>query len=301
MDLSKGNNPELRGNATSPTKARPRSCVGYSHIADNQGILREADLNNAVKKRWSNLPAGSKILQAFDKLALEDSEDYTDSLEHSPMKRAAMQQNLLAKAKPSTSPVCKAESAETVPGGVKFKKLQEKWELMIGKEESKEQPIPRSPASPARTPTSSGKSKIPRLLSSPTRQSAPNAVSPVSKCIKSPATGIPLLKKPSPTTQSTNGGKKLQVRKDPPIGRTSRVDQEPGGIPRTHFARPSSLPYKPPHSAAAREKNVASPHRRAASTSLPRPGTFGRNTSGGTSKSPLKCVTISEFNYLEIF
>lgn len=271
---------------------RPRSCVGYGRLGDAQGILNEVDLNNAVKKRWSNLPVGSKLFQAFDKLASEDSEDYTDSLEHSPMKRAAAaaaaaQQNVPITLKPSTSPSRRLDNEEVVPGGIKFKKLQEKWELMIGKEENKEQTVARSPASPARTPTGAGKSKIPRLLASPTKQPV-NAISPVAKCTKTPVTGIPSLKKASLTTLPKTVTKRPgDIRKDPPAGRTSRVDQEAGCTPRIHFARPSSLPYKQPQT-ATKEKNLSSPHRRAASTSLPRPNSFGRNATGGTAKPALK-------------
>ncbi|XP_048513456.1 uncharacterized protein LOC105688579 isoform X2 [Athalia rosae] len=295
MDIPEANDAAIREtgvNPTSPTKARPRSCVGYVHD-DCQAILHRADLNNAVKKRWSNLPAGSKLFQAFDKLASEDSEDYTDSLEHSPMKRTVAQQSIFTKLKPLTSSPCNDDKNDLIPGGTKFKKIQEKWEQMIGKEEHREPATTRLPISPALTPTGAGRSKIPRLLSSPTRQS-PNVTSPVSRGTKSPPTAIPSLKKPPVTILSKTGNRRPgEFRKDSTTGRTSRVDQEVGSIPRTHLVRPSSLPYKPSHSSATKEKNLASPHRRAASTSLPRPAAFGKSMRGTFKPSPKEVRTLT--------
>ncbi|XP_046436485.1 uncharacterized protein LOC124188126 isoform X3 [Neodiprion fabricii] len=291
VDLTEVRGPSKReffNNIVSPVKVRPRSCVDYAKGGNMQGILHEANLNNTIKKRWSNLPSGSKLIQAFDKLTLEDSEDYTDSLEHSPLKVGAPQ-NVSAKIKSPPISTGKVENEEMYPGGVKFKKLQEKWELMIGKEENKEQPIARSPESPARTPTNSGKSKIPRLLSSPTKQPM-NVLSPIPKSSKSTTTGIPLLKKSAAIGQKIVNKQSSEIRKDLAGGRTSRLDQETGGIPRTHFARPSSLPYRPPHGGGTKEKCSTSPHRRAASTSLPRPTAVMRNAKIGTTKPPLKEV-----------
>lgn len=60
---------------------RPRSCYDNSATGD--------DLHPSLKKRWSNVQLGSKLITAIDKLMLEEvngsseqSADYTDSLEN---------------------------------------------------------------------------------------------------------------------------------------------------------------------------------------------------------------------------
>lgn len=264
---------------SSPRKIRPRSCVAYGNYDDKSGDMHKPDMET-VKKRLSN-PIGSKVFRALDKLASEDSEDYTDSLEHSPLNRASNRHP--APTKPHGQD--KIDDEETMPGEAKFRKLQEKWELMVGKEESKNQPAMSSPLSPTRTPTSLGKSKIPRLLTSPVKQS--NAISGPSKNTKSPVSGIPSLKKPVmlPMTKTTPK-KPVEVKGKDVTKRTSRVDQEVVGTTRTHLTRPSSLPYKS-YGLMSKEKNLVSPQRRAASTSLPRP-TTATTTTRNTTKKRLK-------------
>lgn len=66
---------------TTVEKNRPRSCVnpstiGYDICPSNSRI----DLEN--NRRWSGVNLGSKLMQAFDRLVFDDSDDYTDSLEN---------------------------------------------------------------------------------------------------------------------------------------------------------------------------------------------------------------------------
>lgn len=269
---------------SSPRKVRPRSCVAYGNYDDKPGGIHKSDMET-VKKRLSN-PIGSKVFRALDKLASEDSEDYTDSLEHSPLNRASSKQPMPRK---SRSPENKVDDKDNMPGEEKFRRLQEKWELMVGKEDTKNQPTMPSPLSPTRTPTSVGKSKIPRLLTSPVKHTA-TMISGPAKNTKSPASGIPSLKKPVmlPTTKTTPK-KGLEVRGKDVTKRTSRVDQEFMGATRTHLTRPSSLPYKS-YGIMSKDKNLISPQRRAASTSLPRPTSTATTGTAkhSTTKKPLK-------------
>lgn len=265
---------------SSPRKVRPRSCVAYSNYDEKSGGIHKSDVE-IVKKRLSN-PIGLKIFRALDKLTSEDSEDYTDSLEHSPLNRASNKQPIPKK---SHSPENKIDDEDNMPGEEKFRKLQEKWELMVGKEDTKIQPAMPSPLSPTRTPTGVGKSKIPRLLTSPVKQ--PNPISGSAKSAKSPVSGIPSLKKPVMlSTAKATPKKSVDVKNKDVTKRTSRVDQEITGTKRTHLARPSSLPYKS-YGVMSKDKNVISPQRRAASTSLPRPTTASTARNPPT-KKPLK-------------
>lgn len=75
------------GNTKSGDKVRPRSCMNPSI---NNVLLNEDGSNGSggssgydQTRRWSGVQLGSKLMQAFDRLALyDDSGDYTDSLEH---------------------------------------------------------------------------------------------------------------------------------------------------------------------------------------------------------------------------
>ncbi|RLU24449.1 hypothetical protein DMN91_002538 [Ooceraea biroi] len=255
--------PETCGATPSPKKARPRSCVAYN-VDDKCGVAHKSDLQNA-KKRFSTINA--KAFYALDKLLSEDSEDYTDSLEHSPLNKRASKQTQHMKLQ---NPDGRSNDDDGLPSETKFRKLQEKWELIIGKEGGKTQPAATTPPSPVRTFGASGKSKIPRLLTSPVKQSNV-AANVVGKPMKSPVSGIPSLKKPAtlPATKATSK-KPADVKAKDATRRTSRVDQDTLGVTRVHTTRPSSLPYKS-HGVTSNDKNVISPHRRAASTSLPRP------------------------------
>jgi len=253
--------PETCGaKASSPKKARPRSCVAYN-TDDKCGIAHKNDMQNA-KKRFSTI--NSKAFYALDKLLSEDSEDYTDSLEHSPLNKKASKHLKLQ------NPDTKSNDDDGLCGETKFRKLQEKWELMVSKEVGKTQPVAMTPSSPVRTFGASGKSKIPRLLTSPVKQSNITA-NVIGKPIKSPVSGIPSLKKPTMlSANKTISKKSTDVKAKDVTRRTSRVDQDILGTTRIHTARPSSLPYKS-HGITSNDKNIISPHRRAASTSLPRP------------------------------
>lgn len=79
--------PDLLNNSanvkTTIEKNRPRSCMnptaglGYDICPNNSRI----ELEN---RRWSGVHLGSKLIQAFDRLVFDDSDDYTDSLENKP-------------------------------------------------------------------------------------------------------------------------------------------------------------------------------------------------------------------------
>ncbi|XP_011059157.1 PREDICTED: uncharacterized protein LOC105148860 isoform X3 [Acromyrmex echinatior] len=247
---------------SSPKKTRPRSCIAYN-MDDKCSTTHKGDLQNA-KKRFSAI--NPKAFYALDKLTSEDSEDYTDSLEHSPLNKKASKQSQSKLFNPDTK---KSSDDNGLSVETKFKKLQEKWEL-IGKESNKGQPVVMTPSSPVRTFGVLGKSKIPRLLTSPVKQSNV-AANIVGKSSKSPMSGISSLKKPAnlPTTK-TALKKPIDTKTRDVTRRTSRVDQDTLGVTRTHTARPSSLPYKS-HGVMSNDKNLISPHRRAVSTSLPRP------------------------------
>lgn len=251
---------------SSPKKIRPRSCGAYN-VDDKCGIMYKGDPHN-LKKRFSSA-LSTRAFYGLDKLTSEESEDYTDSLEHSPLNRAASRQPQHPKLQ---SPDSKANDEDGIPE-TKFRKLQEKWEL-IGKEGGKNQPAVTTPPSPMRT---FGKSKIPRLLTSPVKQS--NVAPIIGKPMKSPVSGIPSLKKPGTYSATKTIPKKPADAKVKDVTRrTSRVDQNAPGATRVHTARPSSLPYKS-HGITSHDKNLISPHRRAVSTSLPRPNvtTVSRN------------------------
>lgn len=272
---------EIPSGIPSPKKIRPRSCGAY-YTDDKRAPKVDAD--SASKKRWSHLPGGAKMYPGLDKLASEDSEDYTDSLEHSPLNRASARHNTPVR---MSSPDVRQQPDEEdlVLGESKFRKLQEKWELMVGKDDPRDQAA-AAVTSPNQTPTSASKSKIPRLLTSPIKQPS-SSLAAAAKSTKSPVSGIPSLKKPTPATTAKLGQKKpADVKGKEVPRRTSRVDQDVVGPPRT-LARPSSLPYKS-HGVAAREKSLISPHRRAASTSLPRPTAPTNSRSSAQSKQSVK-------------
>lgn len=86
------------GNTKSGEKVRPRSCVNPSI----SNALLNDDCSNGSggssgydqTRRWSGVQLGSKLMQAFDRLALyDDSEDYTDSLEHDQHKNSKREQH----------------------------------------------------------------------------------------------------------------------------------------------------------------------------------------------------------------
>ncbi|XP_029157302.1 uncharacterized protein LOC114929789 isoform X2 [Nylanderia fulva] len=257
MNDFKDEKAEFCGVAFSPKKTRPKSRIAYS--IDEKYVVHNKD--DVLKKQFSAI--SSKPFCTLDKFTFEDSEDYTDSLEHSSLNRKSNKQSKLL------NPASKLND-DGLSGETKFRKLQEKWEFMSGKEGNKIQSAVTTPSSPVRTFGALGKSKIPRLLTSPIKQLNVAAGKP----IKSPGSGIPSLKKPGalPTAMKTIPKRPIDAKNVTKnvTRRTSRVDQDILGVPRIHTARPSSLPYKS-HGITSNDKNVVSPHRRAASTSLPRP------------------------------
>lgn len=257
----KDEKPEFCGMVFSPKKTRPKSRIAYN--VDDKYVVHKDDFQNP-KKHFSAL--SSKTFYTLDKFTSEDSEDYTDSLEHSSLNRKANKQPQQSKL---LNPDSKSNDDDGLSGETRFRKLQEKWEFMIGKEGNKIQSAVTTPSSPVRTFGTVGKSKIPRLLTSPIKQFNIAANTTGKPMIKSPISGIPSLKKPAilPTTKTTPK-KSMDTKTKNTTRRTSRVDQDILGVTRT--ARPSSLPYKS-HGITSNDKNVTSPHRRAASTSLPRP------------------------------
>lgn len=250
---------EFCGMVFSPKKTRSKSRIAYN--TDDKYVHKD-DFQNP-KKQFNAI--SSKTFCTLDKFTFEDSEDYTDSLEHSSLNKKANKQPHQSKLLNTAS----KPSDDGLSGETKFRKLQEKWEF-IGKEGNKIQSAVTTPSSPVRTFGVLGKSKIPRLLTSPIKQFN-IAANVTGKPIKSPISGIPSLKKPTiPPTTKTTLKRPIDSKTKNVTRRTSRVDQDILGVTRTHTARPSSLPYKS-HGITSNDKNVISPHRRAASTSLPRP------------------------------
>ncbi|XP_076246335.1 uncharacterized protein LOC143186535 isoform X3 [Calliopsis andreniformis] len=272
---------------SSPRKVRPKSCGIYGSHGDKSSGIYKPEIEPA-KKRFSN-PISSKVYRVLEKLTSEDSEDYTDSLEHSPLNKASNKHHIPTKCQGLDN---KTDNEDNMTGEMKFKRLQEKWELMVGKEDIKNQSTMPSPLSPTRTPTNPGKSKIPRPLASPVKQL--NTAAGSAKNTKSPISGIPSLKKPAAihSTTKTASKKSMELRSKEATKRTSRVDQETVGTTRTHLTRPSSLPYKS-YGVTSKDKYLVSPQRRAASTSLPRPTTTTTTTTTtvkNSSKKPLKLI-----------
>ncbi|KAF7994471.1 hypothetical protein HCN44_003943 [Aphidius gifuensis] len=253
----------------SPKKTRPRSCNYDDKITKN---------DNDIKKRWSNLTIGNKINPVLDKFCLDDSEDYTDSLEHSPLKRGG---NNVNKNQRTNSPdkIKSSVDDDMINGEIKFRKLQEKWELMVCNDDVKDT-IPTSPnkqtqACPIGT---SQKSKIPRLLTSPIKQQQ------LKTKLTTPSTSSSL-KKPTPTSKLVPK-KSTDVKIKELPKRTSRVDQEHTVTTRNHLTRPSSLPYKT-YGPTSKDKNLISPtQRRAASTSIPRTNNTPTSSRTSTATTP---------------
>ena len=246
---------------TNGKKARPRSCILFDS-SNNDKIIEESETN----KRWSHIPLNGNF-HIFDRL--NDSEDYTDSLEHSPM---------ISKASPKRSVSGKHQKSKKEDEilNTDFRKLKEKWEHFGRDDTVTNEQIPLTlPLSPTRTQVNTSKSKIPRPLTSPIR--VPLIIStPQGKPAKSPSS-IPSLKNKIIKKSNT-------FCKDSPR-RTSRLDQENSSIPRNHLTRPSSLPYKT-FSANTKDRNITSPHRRAASTSIPRPSSAGAPRNIPTKNAP---------------
>ncbi|XP_072929165.1 uncharacterized protein [Epargyreus clarus] len=247
---------------TTLEKNRPRSCVnpspiGYDICPNNSRIELETN------RRWSGVQLGSKLMQAFDRLVFDDSDDYTDSLENNkPAKPAGNELKLECSGDEQWRPgsANSAASGNTGNGsnnsGGKFRRLQLKWELLSNAE---------SPVTPSgeTSPAAARGSKIPRPVSSPVRPHAPAITSPAKNTHR--GIPVPVRKGNSPTSATATNraaARSTATNKKPPqpANRTSRVDRVEGG---GGAPRPSSLPY-------GRAPPPAAP-RRAASSSAARP------------------------------
>ncbi|XP_053606032.1 uncharacterized protein LOC128672725 isoform X3 [Plodia interpunctella] len=280
---------------TTVEKNRPRSCVnpstiGYDMCPNNSRIELETN------RRWSGVQLGSKLMQAFDRLVFDDSDDYTDSLENNkPSVKAAITDTKLdCSGEEQWRPGSAGSGASGNTGGGsggKFRRLQLKWELL-----SNDPGTPSGETSPA----ASRGSKIPRPVSSPVRPQAPALTSPAKNTHRgipvavrkgsSPTSCAPraparpplaaLNKRPQPAnrTQPETTMKKPETKARPRLSidvtvpknitvakksPTSRVD----GGQWTPTPRPSSLPY-------GRAPAATPAPRRAASSSAAR----GRST-----------------------
>lgn len=160
---------------TRSEKERPRSCVEACLHRPTSFKLGEDDI---VKKRWSGIALNSKLYQAYDRLAKED-EEYTDSLEN-PVAQDRSEESNSNENVPSLREEVEPESLdsnfsdEKPLNGKRFKRLQQKWEMLSGQNSSESPPL---------SPThGTNKSKIPRPITSPIRPSGiPVPVSPTLK------------------------------------------------------------------------------------------------------------------------
>ncbi|KAL0881697.1 hypothetical protein ABMA27_001500 [Loxostege sticticalis] len=225
---------------TTLEKNRPRSCVnpsaiGYDICPNNSRIELETN------RRWSGVQLGSKLMQAFDRLVFDDSDDYTDSLENNkPTSKANNETKLDTSGeeqfRPSSAGSC--ASGNTGNGsnnsGGKFRRLQLKWELLSNAE---------SPSTPSgeTSPAAARGSKIPRPVSSPVRPQAPTLQSPA----KTQHRGIPVpvRKGTSPTTTTPKGALARP-------GVTSKKPPQPAN-------RTPELPVKKPNTYQSRVSNEA--------------------------------------------
>ncbi|XP_028025612.1 uncharacterized protein LOC114239565, partial [Bombyx mandarina] len=281
---------------TAIEKNRPRSCVNPTAIGHDM-CPNNSRIEMETNRRWSGVHLGSKLMQAFDRLVFDDSDDYTDSLEtNKPCPRAPAGE---AKLDFSGEEQWRPGSASSggsgnAPTG-KFRRLQLKWEMLSNAE---------SPVTPSgeTSPAAARGSKIPRPVSSPVRPQAPplqspaknthrgipvpvrKGTSPTTATTQRPASSrtnttnkkpsqtvnriIPHTKRPNAMTDGTKDVKNVTNSKRSP---TSRVD---GAWPGGAAPRPASLPYGRPAPPPA--------PRRAASSSATRPSA---NTSHHKNKS----------------
>ncbi|XP_075975891.1 uncharacterized protein LOC142976425 isoform X3 [Anticarsia gemmatalis] len=227
---------------TTVEKNRPRSCVnptaiGYDICPNNSRIELETN------RRWSGVHLGSKLMQAFDRLVFDDSDDYTDSLENNKpsAKPSSNEAKLECSGEEQWRPGSASSGASANTGnasgnsGGKFRRLQLKWEMLSNAE---------SPVTPSgeTSPAAARGSKIPRPVSSPVRPQAPALQSPAKNTHR--GIPVPVRKGTSPTTSTPRSGttRTTSTNKKPPqpANRASRLDGACGG---GAAARPSSLPY----------------------------------------------------------
>ncbi|KAK7074479.1 hypothetical protein SK128_022381 [Halocaridina rubra] len=280
---------------------RPRSC--YEHVANEE-------TNPTLRKRWSGVQLGSRLLTAIDKLMLEEaagtsSEDYTDSIDnpknnrHVHSKQSERSEDEVpsdlrlsdvssrdgditersASEKDTENEkgcrACTNPDDEEEPEGVRFRRLQLKWEQMAGPEKKPPKPQPTfqaqptfqphpSPPEKALSPSSGTRSRIPRPVSmtSPQRPFKPfdplkEKTSPQVKQAPKHITAVPKeLPKPAPrrslkdkaTTPTSANEEHTSTSSRPPSVR-SRLAPRPSSVnssPST--VRASSVPGRAPSS-----------------------------------------------------
>ncbi|XP_066157352.1 uncharacterized protein [Euwallacea fornicatus] len=242
-------------------RERPRSCVEPGVLTMPSFKLGE-DVNNVAKKRWSTIGTNSKMYQVYDRLA-QGEEEYVDSLEGVHLSND--QNRVNGKIGDVTGPesLDSNYSDEKPINGRRFRKLQQKWEMLSGRDSVENDSPPPSPTH------SNAKSKIPRPITSPVKPSGiPVLISPPSK-------SAPNKKMTSPQSNKQTPATKISVKNSPAkkVGpRTSRMDQ----VESSHeVQRPSSLPYRPASQNTKNAKMV--PQRRAVSSSLNRRPVSSRN------------------------
>ncbi|XP_031333740.1 uncharacterized protein LOC116163770 isoform X2 [Photinus pyralis] len=274
--------PDLLNTSTSSRsqcKVRPRSCIEPGVLSKPSFRLGE-DVTVIAKKRWSGISLTSKLYQAYDRLAREDTEEeYTDSLETynnrnnrvpSAEKSDSNSSEDASRLRDDGPESLESQAADEKPlNGTRFRKLQEKWEKLSGKD---------LPCSPPQSPTHANKSKIPRLVTSPVRPpsgipvpvvSPTTKPSKIAKKVTTPPSGNRKCIGSISRTSIGNNPPKVQVKKPIPNTRTSRLDQQDGPSDvLKHSPRPSSLPYKPAN--VQSKNNKLTPPRRAVSSSLGR-------------------------------
>lgn len=291
-ELLNSTSEQCRERSRSP---RPRSC--YEHVANEE-------INPTLKKRWSGVQLGSRLLTAIDKLMLEEaggtsSEDYTDSIDNPKNNRAvySRQSEHSEDEVPSDlrisdvssrdgdvsersasekdtenekgSRACANIDDDEEPEGVRFRRLQLKWEQMAGPEKKAKPQLPLqpqpSPPEKALSPSSGTRSRIPRPVSmtSPQRPFKPfdpskEKTSPqVKQASKHIAAAIPKeLPKPAPrrslkdkaTIQNVTSDEQTNAGARQPSVR-SRLAPRPSSVnSNSSTVRASSVPGRVPNS-----------------------------------------------------
>lgn len=197
-------------------KPRPRSCV--DNTVQGAGFSLVTDIASTVKKRWSGIQLGSKLFQAFDRLAAEDTEEeYSDSLENKPRGRRRQAsgssnnstsddyvENITQDESVSPAPLVVDQTTKmnetnsagpepdkktaSITGGGKFRRLQMKWEMLSGKEASTNEKVsPGGPTSPGQASDGTGGSSS----TSVTNIGRSKIPRPVTSPVR--ASGIPVL------------------------------------------------------------------------------------------------------------
>lgn len=279
---------------------RPRSC--YDHVTAEE-------LSPAARKRWSGVQLGSRLLTAIDKLMLEEaagtsSEDYTDSLDNPKSGRPAghrrgsmgldddqttdlrisdvssrdgdVSERSASEKDTENEKGAKAcvETDHDEPEGVRFRRLQLKWEQMAGPEkrgqktqlpQQQPQQQPQQPQPPipekAVSPSSGSRSRIPRPVSMTSPQRPFKAFDPAkektSPQLKQPAKYIPAspkeLPKPAPRRSLKDKASSPAPPEEPinaarPPSVRSRLAPRPNSIA-SNMVRASSVPGRVPASA----------------------------------------------------